>query len=110
MTCTDQSFGMFCTAWQKWGKLLPGARGGWTTRGTVNRNHAAKLFEEHASSIHRGTVCESATTAAIAQQVERNGQNVVDLQCTCAAREIAERKQRKREVIQNFCGLLNFLS
>ena len=106
VTCIDPADGMFCSVCQEWGKPPSGARGAWTTRGITDWNHATELLKQHANSQwHR----DSAVTAAMAQQVERAGQTVADLQCSVAAREAAERRQKNCVVIKKLLRSTYFL-
>ena len=80
---------------------------GWTTRGIADWNHATELLKQHSDSMwHR----DSSATAAMAQQVESCGQSVVQLQCSSAAREAAERRQKNRDVLQKLLRSIYFLT
>ena len=50
LQCEDPKVAMFCTLCKKWGRPPPSARGGRTTRGIVNWNHATELLEQHSGS------------------------------------------------------------
>ena len=43
LQCEDPKVGMFCTLCKKWGRPPPCGKGGWTTRGIVDWNHATEL-------------------------------------------------------------------
>ena len=48
--CKDPKDGMFCTTCIKWGNPPPSAKGGWTSRGIVDWNHATELLKQHVNS------------------------------------------------------------
>lgn len=48
--CNDPSKGMFCGTCQKWENCPAGAKGGWTTRGITDWNHATELLKQQADS------------------------------------------------------------
>ena len=99
MSCVSLADGMFCSICQKWGKPPAGSRGGWTTRGITDWNHASDQLKQHADSLwHR----DAAATAAMVQQVERSGQSVIELHSSNAARDAAERMQGNRSIITIF--------
>ena len=76
------------------GKLSSGSRGAWKTRGITDWNHGTELLKQHADSQwHR----DAAATAVMARQVE-SGKSVLELQCSSAAQQAAERRQRNRDV------------
>ena len=105
VTCKDPGDGMFCSVCQKWGKPPAGSRGAWTSKGVVDWNHATELLKQHADSQwHR----DSAVVAAMAQQSE-GGNSVLQLQCSAAAREAAERRQRNRCVLLKLLRSTYFL-
>ena len=86
---------MFCNTCQKYGNTPAECRGAWTTRGVKDWNHATKLLKQHMhSQWHRDAV----VAAAMAKQAE-SGDSVLELQCTSAAQEAAERQQKNREVL-----------
>ena len=87
--------GMFHNTCQKYGNAPAGCRGAWTTRGVKDWNHATELLKQHMrSQWHRDAV----VTAAMAEQAE-SGDSVLELQCSSAAREAAERRQKNRAVL-----------
>ena len=87
------------------GKSLAGCRGAWKTRRITDWNHATELLKQHADSQwHR----DAAAAAAIAEQAER-GKSVLELQCSCAAREAAERRRRNCDVLLNLLRSAYFL-
>ena len=105
VTCELPSDGMFCSTCQKWGSPPAGSRGAWTTRGVTDWNHATELLKQHAGSQwHR----ESAATAAMAQHAE-SGQSVLELQCSCAAQQATEQKERNRDVLLKLLRSTYFL-
>ncbi len=54
---------------------------------------------------------DSATTAAVAaQQVESSGQSILELQCSSAAREAAERRLKNRDVVLKLLRSVYFLT
>ena len=90
VNCMNPTDGMFCAICQKWGKPSAGTRGAWTTKGIVDWNHATELLKQHADSKwHR----DAAVSAAMAKQAE-GGSSVLDLQCSAAALEAQERRQK----------------
>ena len=96
---------MFCETCQKWGNPPAGSRGAWSTRGVTDWNHATELLKQHADSQwHR----HAAATAAMAQQLE-SGQSVLELQCSSAAREAVEQRQRNRDVLLKLLRSVYFL-
>ena len=48
--CEDPEVSMFCPLCKKWGRPTPSAKGGWTTRGIVDWNHATELLKQHSGS------------------------------------------------------------
>ena len=105
LSCNDPSKGMFCSTCLKWGKPPAGSRGAWTTRGITDWNHATELLKQHTESQwHR----DAAATAAMAEQAER-GKSVLELHCTSAAKEAAERRQKNREVLLKLLRSVYFL-
>ena len=71
-------------------------------------NHATELWrKQHADSqCHR----DAATTAAMAQKVESGARkSVLELQCSRAAQEAAEQKQRNRDVLLKLLRFAYFL-
>ena len=105
VTCELPSDGMFCSTCQKWGSPPAGSRGAWTIRGLTDWNHATELLKQHAGSQwHRG----AAATAAMAHQAE-SCLSVLDLQCSSAAQEDTELRQRNREVLLKLLRSTYFL-
>ena len=105
VTCELSSDGMFCSTCQKWGSPPAGSRGAWTIRGVTDWNHATELLKQHAGSQwHR----KAAATAAMAHQAE-GGLSVLELQCSSAAHEATELRQRNREVLLNLLRSTYFL-
>ena len=93
--CSDSSKGMFCKMCQKWGQPCAGSRGAWITRGLTDWKHATELLKSHAwCKCHE----DAAATANIAQQAER-GDTILELHCSAAARELAERKKQNCEIL-----------
>ena len=98
--CANPTDGMFCAVCQKWGRPPAGTRGAWTTKGVNDLNHATELLKHHADSKwHR----DAAAYAAMAKQAE-GGNTVLNLQCSTAALEAQERRQK------NCCILLKLLT
>ena len=96
VTCKDPSDGVFCETCLKWGNPPAGSRGAWKTRGITDCNHGTELLKQHADSQwHR----DAAATAVMARQAE-SGKPVLELQCSSAAQQAAERKQRNRDVLR----------
>ena len=86
---------MFCETCLKWGNPPAGSRGAWKTRGITDWNRDTELLKQHADSQwHR----DAAATAVMARQVE-SGKSVLELQCSSAAQQAAERRQRNRNVL-----------
>ena len=85
---------MFCETWLKWGNPSAGSRGAWNTRGITDWNHGTELLKQHGDSQWHRVV---AATAVMARKVE-SGKSVIALQCSSAAQQAAERKQRNRPV------------
>ena len=105
MNCKNPTDGMFCAICQKWGKPSTGTRGAWTTKGIVDWNHATELLKQHADSMwHR----DAAVSAAMAKQAE-GGSSVLDLQCSAAALEAQERRQKKRCILLKLLRSTYFL-
>ena len=103
--CNNASEGMFCSICKRWGKPPAGSRGAWTTRGITDWNHATELQKQHADSQwHRN----AAAMAAMAEQAEK-GKSVLELQCTSAAREEAERKEKNCQVLLKLLRSVYFL-
>ena len=85
---------MFCTLCKKWGSPTPRAKGGWTTRGIVDWNHATKLLKQHtASKWHQ----DSSISMRIAKHVEQ--QNVIEMQYAGVAKQAVEERKKNREII-----------
>ena len=82
-----------------------GSRGAWTTRGILDWNHATDMLKKHANSQwHR----DASATAAMAQQTA-SGMSMLELQCSSAARELADRKERNRLVLVRLLRAVYFL-
>jgi len=102
--CKDPNEGMFCGICKKWGS--PGSRGAWSTRGITDWNHASELLKQHAESQwHRN----AAVTAGMAQQVE-SSKSVLELQCSAAAKEALEKRQRNRDILLKLMRSVYFLA
>ena len=85
--CIDPKDGMFRTTCIKRGNPPPSAKRGWTSRGIVNWNHATQLLKQHANSKwHK----DAAVAGMMTQQAAAS--NVLELQCSSAAKELAEQK------------------
>ncbi len=96
---------MFCGTCKRWGKPPAGSRGAWTTRGIMDWNHATELLKQHADSQwHR----DAAAATAMAEQAER-GKSALELQCSSAAREAAEKRQKNRHVLLKLLRSVYFL-
>ena len=86
---------MFCETCLKWRNAPAGSRGAWKTRGITDWNHGNELLKQHADSQwHR----DAAATAVMARQAER-GKSALELQCSSAAQQAAEHRQRNRDVL-----------
>ena len=84
---------MFCETCLKWGNLPAGSRCAWKTRVITDWNHGTEPLKQHADSQwHRDAVA----TAVMARQAE-SGKPVLELQCSSATQQAAER-QRNRDV------------
>ena len=69
-------------------------------------SHATELLKQNMrSQWHRDA---AVTTAAMAEQTE-SGSSVLELQCSSAAREAAERRQKNREVLVKLMWSVYFL-
>ena len=96
---------MFCAVCQKWGRPPAGTRGAWTTKGVGDWNHATELLKQHADSKwHR----DAAASAAMAKQAE-GGNTVLDLQCSTAALEVQELRQKNHCILLKLLRLTYFL-
>ncbi len=83
-----------CTPCKIWGRPPPIAKGGWTTRGIVDWNHATELLKQHSGSkCHQ----DSSITAWMAKLVEQ--QNVIEMQCAGAAKQAEEQKKKNSDII-----------
>ncbi len=97
--CTE---GMFCSISRK---SPPGSRDGWMSRGITDWRHGTEFLKLHAESqYHRN----AAVTASIAQQAESGG-SVLETHCSAAARQLEERKQRNREIVQKLMRSVYFM-
>ena len=86
---------MFCTLCKKWGRPPPSAKGGWTTRGIVDWNHATEPLKQHsASKWHQ----DSSITARMAKYV--GTANVIEMQCAGDAKQAEE--QKKKSIVRLF--------
>ena len=96
---------MFCETCLKWGNPPAGLRGAWKTRGITDWNRCTQLLKQHAESQwHR----DAAATAVMARQVE-SGKSVLELQCSSAAQQAAEHRQRNRDVLLKLLSQHTFL-
>ena len=103
--CELPSDGKFCSTCQKCGSPPAGSRSAWTIRGLTDWNHATELLKQHASSQwHREVVA----TAAMAHQAEI-GLSVLELQCSGAAQESTELRQRNQDALLKFLRSTYFL-
>ena len=103
--CYDSSKGMFCNIYQKWGQPSAGSRGAWTTRGLTDWKHATELLKSHAwSKCHK----DEAVITDMAQQAER-GDTILELHCSAAARELAEKKKQNCEILLKLLRSVYFL-
>ena len=97
---------MFCKVCQERGIPPAGSRGGWKTRGITDWNHATELLQQHAGSQwHR----DAAVTAVMAHQ-STSWQNVLELQCSSATQQAAERRERNRDVVRKLLRSIYFLA
>ena len=87
------------------GRLPPSAKGGWTTRGLVDWNHATELLKHHSGSKWHQ---DSSITARMAKHVEQ--QNVIEMQCAGAAKQAEEQKKKSREIILKLMRSTYFLA
>ena len=84
---------------------MAGSRSAWTTRGLTEWKHATELLKSHAwSKCHKG----AAVTTDIAQQAER-GDTVLELHCSAAAKELAEKKKQNCEILLKLLRSVYFL-
>ena len=81
------------------------AKGGWSTRGIVDWNHATELLKQYSGSIWYQ---DSSITARMAKHVEQ--QNVIEMQCAGAARQAEEQKKKNREIILKSMRPIYFLA
>ena len=88
----DPKFGMFCTLGKKWECPLSRQKGGWTTKGIVDRNCTTELqklnsgFKWHQDSL---------ITATIAKHVVQ--QNIIEMQYAGPAKQVEEQKKKNHE-------------
>ena len=102
----DPKGGMFCRVCQKSGTPPPSARGAWTTRGITDWNHVTEMLKQHNTpQWHRDAVVAS----RMAEQAATH-QNVLQMQCSAAAKEAEERRQRNREVLLKLIRSVYFLA
>lgn len=74
-------------------------------RGILDWNHATDMLKKHANSQwHR----DASATAAMAQQTE-SGMSVLEMQCSSAARELADKRERNRLVLLRLLRAVYFL-
>ena len=87
------------------GKPSSGIKRCMETRGITDWNNGTELLKQHADSQwHR----DAAATAVMARQAE-SGKSVLELQCSSAAQQAAERRQRNRDVLLSCCDQHTFL-
>ena len=97
---------MFCETCLKWGNPPARSRGAWKTRGITDWNHGTERLKQHADfQWHR----DAATTAFMARQAEC-GKSVLELQCSSAAQQAAERRQRNQAVLLKLLRSAYFLA
>ena len=72
-------------------------KGGWMTRGIVDWNHATELLKQHSESKWHQ---DASITARMAKHVEQ--QNVIEIQCANAAKQVEEQKKKNRGIILKF--------
>ena len=70
------------------GRPRPSSKGGWTTWGIVDWNHATELLRQHSGSKWHQ---DSTITARMAKHVEQ--QNVIEMQCAGAAKQAEGQKK-----------------
>ena len=95
----------FVTLCKKWGRPLPSAKGGWTTRKIVDRNYATELLNQHSGSKWQH---DSSLTVRMAKHVEQ--QPVIEIQCAGAAQQVEEQKKKNREIILKLMRSIYFLA
>ena len=101
--CEYPEVGMFCTLCKKWGRPPPSVKGGWTTRGIVDWNHATELLKQHSGSKWHQ---DSSITVRMTKHVEQ--QNAIEMQC--AAKQAEEQKKKNREIILKLMRSKNFMA
>ena len=110
---------MFCTHCRKWGRSPPSAEGWWSTRRIVDWNHTTELLNHatellnHATELlkqHRGSKWhqDSSLTLRMAKHVEK--QNVIEIQCTGAAKPAEEQKKKKRDIFLKLMRPIYFMA
>ena len=93
--CNTPEAGMFCHICQKFGKPPATARGGWTSRGITDWNHATEILKNHNdSNWHR----DGAIAARMSEQAQHTG-TVLDLHLAASAKQVEEERQRNRSVL-----------
>lgn len=101
--CSDPEKGMFCYICQKYGKPPANARGAWTSRGIADWNHATEMLKLHNDSKwHKDA-------AMAARMAEQSQHSVLELQCTAAAREANEKREKNRAVLLKVLRSVYFL-
>ena len=74
-------------------------------REIMDWNHATEMLKKHANSQwHR----DASATAAMVQKTA-SGMSVLEMQCSIAARELADRKERNRLVLLQLLRAVYFL-
>ena len=96
---------MFFSLCKKWGRPPPSAKGGWTTRGIVDWNHATELLKQHSGSKWHH---DSSITARMAKHVDQ--QNGIEMQCAGAAEQAEEQKKKNCEIILKMMRAIHFLA
>ena len=91
---------------QKYGNAPVRCKGAWTTKGVKDWNHATELLKHQ--HMHSEWHIDAAVTVAMAEQAESGG-SVLELQCSSAAREVAEGQQKNREVLLKLLWSVYFL-
>ena len=75
------------------------------TRGVVDWNHATELLKQHSGSKWHQ---DSSITVTMAKHVEK--QNVFETQCTGAAKQAEEQKEKNSEIIHKLMRSIYFLA
>ena len=88
MYCTDPAKGMFCRLCQEHGRAPLTAKGGWTSRGICDWNHATELLKLHNDAKwHK----DAAVAARMAEQSASVG-SVLDLYTAASAKQAEEQR------------------